>query len=223
MTANWKKRLLAIILLFVAAAICYELWRSGVLARLADKDQLIESLRGAGVKGPLLCIAVQFAQVVIFVIPGEITQFASGYVFGAWMGFVYSVIGIMAGSAFNFYFARVFGRPALEKFIPGATLDKIDTALNNAKGKSAMFLLFLLPGLPKDAMCYGAGLSTMDLVEFIVISGLARSPAMLLSIMLGAQAYSRQYSRMIITAVVGALAVAGYFLYQRRRRRGQQP
>ncbi len=221
MTAIWKKRLIALILVAIAALVSYELWRTGVLARITNKDQLIESLRASGVKGPLLCVAVQFVQVVIFVIPGEITQFAAGYVFGAWLGFLYSIVGIMLGSAFNFFFARVFGRPALEKFIPGPTLEKIDRALNNAKGKSAMFLLFLLPGLPKDALSYGAGLSSMGLGEFVVISGLARSPAMLVSTLLGAQAYQQQYRRMIIVALVAALAIGAYFLYERRRGRAQ--
>jgi len=219
MTAIWKKRLLALILTLGAVSICYSLWRSGILVQLTNRQQVIETRRAGGLTGPLLCIAIQFVQVVIFFIPGEITQFAAGYVFGAWLGYLYSVIGIMLGSAFNFYFARVFGRPALEKFIRPATLDKIDAALNNAKGKSALFLLFLLPGLPKDAMSYAAGLSSMGLVEFVVISGLGRTPAMVLSILLGSQAYQKDYRRMIITAVASGLAVGAYFLYERRRKR----
>jgi uncharacterized membrane protein YdjX (TVP38/TMEM64 family) len=218
MTAIWKKRLLALILTLGAVSICYALWRSGVLLQLTNRQQLIETLRAGGTTGPLLCIAIQFVQVVIFFIPGEITQFAAGYVFGAWLGYLYSVIGIMLGSAFNFYFARVFGRPALEKFIRPATLDKIDAAQNNAKGKSALFLLFLLPGLPKDAMSYAAGLSAMGLAEFVVISGLGRTPAMVLSILLGSQAYQKDYRRMAITAVASGLAIGAYFLYERRRR-----
>ena len=131
MTAIWKKRLIATILLFLTVALCYGLWRSGVLRTLGNKDQLIQSLRTAGVEGPLLCVAVQFVQVVIFFIPGEITQFAAGYVFGAWLGFLYSVVGIMLGSAFNFFFARVFERPAIEKFISAAT-DRKSTRLNSS-------------------------------------------------------------------------------------------
>ena len=72
--------------------------------------------------------------------------------------------------------------------------------------------------MPKDALCYGAGLSQMSLVEFIVITGLARSPAMLLSIMLGSQAYQQDYKRMAVTAGVAVLATGGYLLYERRRR-----
>ncbi len=219
MTAIWKKRLLALILTLGAVSICYVLWRSGILLQLTDRHQVIQTLRAGGATGPLLCITIQFVQVVIFVIPGEITQFAAGYVFGAWLGYLYSVIGIMLGSAFNFYFARIFGRPALEKFIRPATLDKIDQALNNAKGKSAIFLLFLLPGLPKDAMSYAAGLSSMSLLEFVVISGLGRTPAMVLSILLGSQAYQKDYSRMVITAIASGLAVGAYFLYEHRKRR----
>ncbi len=223
MTAIWKKRLLALILTLGAVSICYVLWRSGILLHLTNRQQVIQTLRAGGATGPLLCVAIQFVQVVIFVIPGEITQFAAGYVFGAWLGYLYSVAGIMLGSAFNFYFARVFGRPVLEKFIRPATLDKIDHALNNAKGKSAIFLLFLLPGLPKDAMSYAAGLSTMSLVEFVVISGLGRTPAMVLSILLGSQAYQKDYRRMVITAVAAGLAIGVYFLYEHRRKRAPQP
>ncbi len=219
MTSNWKKRLAAIFLVLFVVAGFAGLWRTGLLGRLAHREALVESLRSAGVRGPLLCIAVQFAQVVIFVIPGEITQFAAGYVFGGPLGFVYSIVGIMLGSAFNFFFARLVGRPVLEKMISRRTLDKMDGALNNMKGKSALFFLFLLPGAPKDAMSYGAGLSNMNLVEFVVVTGLARSPAMIASIVLGSQAYQRDYSAMILTAAVVILAIGGYYVYERRRTR----
>ncbi len=222
MTAIWKRRLLATILVLAVVAGGVALWRSGLLGRLSDRDHLVHSLRTAGVKGPLLCIAVQFAQVVIFFIPGEITQFAAGYVFGAWMGFVYSLVGIMLGSAFNFFFGRVVGRPALERLISHATLQKVDQMLNGAKGKSAMFVLFLLPGAPKDAMSYGAGLSNMNLVEFVVVTGLARSPALLASILFGSQAYRRDYRAMLITGLLVAAAIGAAYLYERRLRQRPQ-
>lgn len=195
------------------------LWRAGFLQELSNKEELITALRQSGIKGPLLCIGAQFVQVVIFAIPGEITQFASGYVFGTWQGFLYSIIGIMAGSAFNFYFARIVGRPTLERFISPKTLDKADQALNGAKGKAALFLLFLLPGAPKDAMCYGAGLSKMTLREFVVITGVARSPALFISILMGGQAARREYGAMVLTAALATLAAAGYYIYRYCRNR----
>src|SRR6266480_4665610 len=91
------------------------LWHTGVLHRISSKGHLIALLQAGGWTGALLCIAVQFLQVVIAVIPGEITSVAAGYVFGAWRGFLYSAIGVTLGSAFNFWFARVVGRPARER------------------------------------------------------------------------------------------------------------
>lgn len=209
------------LLVVVLAVGGLSLWHYGLVQHLSNKGYLIRSLRNAGVSGPLLCIGIQFLQVVIFVIPGEITEFASGYVFGAWRGFLYSILGIMLGSAFNFYFARLVGRPVLERLIRPATLAKVDRLLNNAKGKSAVFLLFLIPGTPKDAMCYGAGLSSMSVAEFVVITGLARSPALLSSILLGSQASRRDYRAMLLTALVAGLAIVSYYLYERRRNRLQ--
>ena len=95
-------------------------------------------------------------------VPGEITQIAAGYVFGAWLGLLYSMIGILLGSAFDFAFARMVGRPVVEKLLGERTLEKVDQALSTHRGKSALFMLFLMPGMPKDAMSYGAGLSKLQ-------------------------------------------------------------
>jgi uncharacterized membrane protein YdjX (TVP38/TMEM64 family) len=192
------------------------LWHTGVLRRISNKDHLVALLHQGGPTGALLCIAVQFLQVVIAVIPGEVTSFAAGYVFGSWRGFLYSAIGITLGSAFNFWFARVVGRPTLERLIGRDRLAKIDRALASAKSRSAMFLLFLLPGLPKDILCYAAGLSRMYILEFVVLSGLARSPALLASVLIGAGVSRGDYRSVLAIALLTVLAIGGYYWYQRR-------
>jgi uncharacterized membrane protein YdjX (TVP38/TMEM64 family) len=194
------------------------LWHTGTLHRISSKDQLIALLRAGGATGALLCVAVQFLQVVIAVIPGEITSFAAGYVFGAWRGFVYSAIGVTLGSAFNFCLARVVGRPTLERLIGRDTLAKLDRSLASAKSKSAMFLLFLLPGLPKDVLSYAAGFSDMGILEFVVLSGLARSPGLLASVLIGAGVSRGDFRSVIAIAFLAVLAIGGYYWYQRRRR-----
>jgi uncharacterized membrane protein YdjX (TVP38/TMEM64 family) len=218
-TAGWKKLALAFVLVALVAVGSIALWKAGLLGTLSSRDQLVHSLRTAGVKGPLVCIGAQFVQVVIFAIPGEIAQFAAGYVFGIWKGFLYSIVGIMLGSAFNFLFGRVVGRPALERLIGKVTMAKVDALLNSAKGKSAIFLLFLIPGTPKDAMCYGAGFCNMTLFEFVVITGLGRTPALLASLVLGSLASRRDYDAMILTGVVTGAAILTYYIYERRRNR----
>jgi len=198
------------------------IWHSGILGVLWHKDRLIALLREDSWRGPLLCVGVQFLQVVIFVIPGEITQLAAGYVFGVWRGFLYSAAGILAGSAFNFYFARIVGRPTLARLVGPGLLEKLDRLLENAKGKSALFLLFLLPGTPKDALSYGAGFTEMTLREFMVLSGLGRTPALLASIMIGAHASRRNYGAMLMTGAAVIAAVAACYWYERRRSRRER-
>ncbi len=210
---KWLLPVCLIALLAIGGAV---LWHTGMLHRISSKEHLIALLRGGGATGALLCIAVQFLQVAIAVIPGEITSVAAGYVFGPWRGFLYSAIGVTLGSAFNFWFARVVGRPALERLISRDTLARIDRLLASAKSKSAMFLLFLLPGLPKDILCYAAGFSGISIFEFVVLSGLARSPALLASVLIGAGVSRGDYRSVIAIALLVLAAIGGYYWYQRR-------
>jgi len=211
------KKFLAVVLAAALALAFYAAWKTGLHGRLSDHEQLVQSMRQSGWRGPLICIGIQFLQVVFFMVPGEITQIAAGYVFGAWLGLLYSVIGIMLGSAFDFGFARAVGRPIVRKLLGEQTLQRVDRALSTHRGKSALFVLFLIPGMPKDAMSYGAGLMKISLGEFIAISGLARLPALLFSTMIGDQLYDRDYTAVAIIVVVGALVTLGFYLYEKGR------
>ena len=212
-----KNVVLAVIVSALLICFVFWAWQAGLIGRLTNYDELVETMRrGQGPWGPLICIGIQFVQVVIFAIPGEITQIAAGYVFGAWYGFLYSVVGIMLGSAFDYSFARLVGRPVIEKLLGQERLTRIDSLLSTRKGRSALFILFLIPGMPKDAMSYGAGLTQFRMGEFVVISGLARMPALLFSTLIGSQLYSRNYDAMMITAVIATVVIGGFYWYQKR-------
>jgi uncharacterized membrane protein YdjX (TVP38/TMEM64 family) len=191
-------------------------WQSGLIGHLSDSDQLIADMRESGWRGPLLCVAIQFAQVIIFFIPGEITQIAAGFVFGAWRGFLFSTIGILLGSATAFLLGRVIGRPTFERVFGHETLEKIEHTAQSPKGRWAIFLLFLTPGAPKDAMSYGAGLTGWPLGRFVLISGLGRIPALLASSVFGGQLQQRNYWAMAATIAIAIAAAVGFYLYQRR-------
>lgn len=193
-------------------------WQSGLIGRLSDYDQLIADMRESGWRGPALCLAIQFAQVIIFFIPGEITQIAAGYVFGAWRGFLFSIIGILLGSAVAFLLGRVIGRPTFERIFGRETLDRLEHAAQSPKGRWAVFLLFLTPGAPKDAMSYGAGLTGWPLGRFVLISGIGRLPALLASTVFGGQMQERNYPAMAATAAVAIAAGVAFYLYQRKAR-----
>ena len=217
--ASFMRKILALLLFLAFLAAGYYAYQSGLAAELSDYDRLVETLRRDGLWGPLACIGVQFVQVIIFAIPGEVTQVAAGYVFGAWAGFLYSWVGIMLGSSCAFGFSRLVGRPVMERILGAKRLAKIDHVLETRRGKSALFTLFLIPGMPKDSMSFAVGLTEFKLGEFVVLSGLGRAPALLFSTMIGSQLYERDYFSLGVTVVVAVAAAAGFFLYERRRGR----
>ena len=84
-----------------------------------------------GIWAPLAFVGLQIIQVVIFIIPGEITQIAGGVLFGPWGGFFYSSLGIAIGSIINFYLARLLGKGFVH------ALFKKESCDNCQKGKTS--------------------------------------------------------------------------------------
>jgi uncharacterized membrane protein YdjX (TVP38/TMEM64 family) len=210
--------------LFLAVVLCgVALWQAGYLRDFSQEGEFIHFLRAGGIKGPLICIAAEFAQVVVFAIPGTIVEFATGYVFGPWRGLAYLIVGVLLGSAFNFYFARILGRPLLQRLISRTTLEKVDNLLARTPGKIAIFLLFLMPETPKDAICYGAGLTGISPLEFVLISSLSRLPVILATTMIASQVDHHQYRNLIFTCVVVLVASGGFYSYQRWRKVPAKP
>jgi uncharacterized membrane protein YdjX (TVP38/TMEM64 family) len=126
--------------------------------------------------GPLGLVGFTFLQVLQAVVspfPGEVAGFLGGYLCGPVMGVVWSTIGLTIGSYIAFAFGRAFGRPFVERFIDKSILKRFDYLLHH-KGAFLIFLLFLIPGLPKDYLCYILGLGHLSTMEFLVIGDIGR-------------------------------------------------
>ncbi len=86
-------------------------------------------------------------------IPGEVTGFVGGIVFGTFWGIVYSTIGLTIGSFLAFILARRVGRPLVDKLVNPEIIKRYDYVMKH-KGMFLAFLMFLMPGFPKDYLCY---------------------------------------------------------------------
>lgn len=158
-----------------------------------------------GLWGPLLFFLLQFLQVVIFVIPGEVPQIAGGYLFGIMGGLSLSLAGILTGSAFNYYIARFLGVPFIRKVIGEERYRRFERAARSNKAKIAFFLFFLIPGVPKDALCYVAGISSLGFGAFLLISGMGRLPGIVGSVIIGSAAAEKNWA-LAITIFIIAVA-----------------
>ena len=123
--------------------------------------------RSGAPAAPLVYVAIQVLQVFVFVIPGDTVQIAGGYLFGFWLGLLLTILGIAAGSSINFWLARALGRPLLERFFPKHQIDRLSAVANGSRAQVGFFLLFVIPGIPKDILCYIAGISPLKFPFFL--------------------------------------------------------
>ena len=168
-----------------------------------------------GIYAPLAFIGIQATQVVIAPIPGHVMGFVSGYLFGTVNGTVYSLIGTAVGSTIAFSLARRFGRPFVESTIHPETLDLFDDFVAQ-HGLLAMFVVFLVPGLPDDALCFVGGLTRIPIWQLVIVSVVGRFPGFALANLAGDWlAQRRLLAMLILISLLVALSVAGYLARDR--------
>jgi uncharacterized membrane protein YdjX (TVP38/TMEM64 family) len=161
----------------------------------------------------LIFILIQMLQVVIAAIPGEVLQIAGGYIYGTVLGTAYSFTGIFLGTILTFYISRILGFSLVRSFFSRKNIEKFDFLINSQKSEIAMFILFLLPGIPKDLLSYIAGLTPIKPSKFFIISMLGRLPALIISSYLGENLQKGTYTPVIIvSAVVCILFTIGIFM-----------
>src|SRR5438445_12449582 len=151
------------------------------LARLyQDKKFLKETVRSWGWMAPLVFIAIQAPQVIISPIPGEITGPVGGALFGTWLGLIYSTIGLTMGTLFCFWVGRKWGEPLVRPWLSEHNWNRMNFILE-AEGAIICFVLYLIPGFPKDIISYLFGISPMPFWVFAVVSTFGRLPGTVIS------------------------------------------
>ena len=186
------------------------------LVRLySDKHFLKETLHGWGILAPLIFIALQALQVIIAPIPGDITGLLGGFLFGEWLGLFYSTIGLTLGSVAAFGVGRWLGAHYVRTLVSQQTWDKMGFIIE-AEGTILCFIIFLIPGLPKDMVCYLFGMSPMPLWVFTLVSTLGRFPGTWVLSAQGAHTAAGDYLEVILlTAIVFAVALPLYYYRDR--------
>ena len=159
-------------------------------------------------------IFFQIIQVIIAVIPGELVQIAGGYVYGGLFGTLYSLIGILLGSLIAFFISRIFGYSLVKKLVPKKSLDKLDYLFNTRRINTAILILFLIPGIPKDVLTYVAGLTPINTIHFLVISTIGRLPGILLSSFAGAGIEEKNYIQVIIVSIAAFVMIVIGTIYK---------
>lgn len=181
-----------------------------LLRMCAEPNVLRAELQRWGILAPLVFIGIQALQVLVAPIPGEITGFLGGYAFGEWIGLGYSMIGLTMGSFFAFAVGRWLGAHLIQRLVSPEVWARLGFVIE-AEGAILCFLLYLIPGFPKDLLCYLFGLSPMPFWLFAVASTAGRLPGTWVLSAQGAKTATGHYVEIaLITGIVAAMTLPLY-------------
>ena len=176
-------------------------------------------VRERGLLGDVAFVGMMVLQVIVAIIPGEPLEIAAGYAFGIWRGTLLCVIGTAIGGCLVFAFVRTLGMRVVEIFFPREKIDELKFLKNEKKVDLLAFIVFLIPGTPKDLLTYAVGLTKMRFTTWLLITTVARIPSIITSTIggnaLGVQKYTFAIVVFAATLVISGI---GILIYRRLNR-----
>lgn len=184
--------------------------------RSFSQEAFRDYIQSFGALGWLVMLLLQFLQVFIALIPGELIETAAGYAFGPVVGTLLCYAGVAAASSVVFLLTRRFGVRLVEIFVPREKINQLRFINTPKKRDGLIFLLFFIPGTPKDLLTYFVGLTDIKLSAFLILSLVARIPSVLSSTFGGHLLGEGQYwGAVALYGITGAVSLLGLMLYNR--------
>ena len=170
----------------------------------------------AGVWGRVAFVGMVIFQLIIALIPGEPLEMGAGYAFGAVEGTILCIIGCVIGSALVFLFVRRFGVKLVEVFFPREKIRSLRFLQDSRRLDLLTFIVFFIPGTPKDLLSYFIGLTDMKLGTWLFITAVARIPSIVTSTVTGDALGLKDYQFALIAfGATLALSLVGILVYRR--------
>ncbi len=218
-----QKRILATMVVLLYILLCTLLFvyvGKPFLSMIDEPGQFREWVAQHGPWGYVIFFFMTVLQVFAAVIPGEPFEVAAGYVFGWLGGTLLTVGGILVGQTIVFLLVKKYGVKILDLFIPREKLESIRFLRKSKNAARLLFILFFIPGTPKDILSYGAGLLPVDIKQFLLITTLARLPSVVTSTVGGSALSDGNYLFAVaVFAVTALVSIGGLILYDKLKRR----
>ena len=179
-----------------------------------SQEGLRDYIQSFGAASWVAFLVLQILQVFIALIPGELLESAAGFIFGPVFGTVLCYVGIAIASSMVFLLTRKFGIKLVEVFVSREKINGLRFLKNEKKRNLLIFLIFFIPGTPKDLLTYSVGLTEIKLHAFLAISLCARIPSVVTSALGGHLIGEKNYSlAIVIYAVTAAVSILGMIFY----------
>lgn len=184
-----------------------------------------ESFRGfiseMGPLGFILMLLLQTVQIIVAIIPGEPVEILLGMMYGTFGGLFTSLLGIAIGQALVFLLVRRYGISFASRFVDVEKFEKLKFINSKSKRDSLIFLLFFIPGTPKDILTYFAPFTGINYLNFIILSTFARIPSVISSTWAGASLSEGAFLKtLIIFAFTGVIGLVGIIVNDKIHKTG---
>lgn len=147
---------------------------------LNNYEELKLFLKSKGKLALFIIYFLQILQVVIAFIPSDFINLSSGYILGPYIGFIISYLGLVSGTIIAFYISRLFGKEIVLKLVKEETLNKISNKVSSNMSVTNIFILSIIPFMPRDVLVYALGLTNIKPKKFLLPYLLARIPLVLI-------------------------------------------
>lgn len=177
---------------------------------------ILEKAADTGEYKYIIFFALQVIQIIIVFIPGGPIPIIGSMLLGEWQAFLLSAAGSLTGTVIVYFIVKAAGKPVVNIFISDEKLNNYRFMRDPKRMERIIFLVFLCPGLPKDALTYVASLTPVRPCRFFLITTAARLPSIYVSIWLGKGIADGNMTMVIILAAAMLTAAAGGFFIKRK-------
>lgn len=130
-------------------------------------------------------------------------------------GLLVIFLGAFLSSLIIFFAVRKFGKSFIYSFVSEEKIKKLENSKLFSDPKRLdiiLFILFFIPGTPKDLFVYIAGLLPINPVKFLLISTFARFPSIISSTIAGSSLVVGNFGIIVLTYVI-TFAISGILVY----------
>ena len=213
-TKHYSKRYAATVISIISIVMCVLTIGGALLITEENLMGLKAFVADHLIIGAMVYMLICAVQVIVAFIPGEIVETAAGVIFGSWLGAIICLVGITIGCVLVILLVRKFGRKFVESLYPREKIDSLPILNDPKKRNATIFLLFLIPGTPKDLLTYIVGLTEVSIPMYVLLTTFARIPSILMST-LGGDAFGegKIIKAIIIFGIAAVVSGAGYLAY----------
>lgn len=208
-------KLMAFLFIIIGLPLIIIIFYRDIFFNTKSLRHLLTSFSNNKFEAFIVLILTQITQIIISIIPGQPIQIAASYTFGFWGGLLITLTGAILGTIVTYMLASFLGRSAMRIIFGKDKINEYSKKLNNRKSYLIIFILYLIPGIPKDSVSYIAGISEIKLRPFIYLSTLGRIPGVAGSLLLGYFSKTHNYEGLAIVSVI-AILIFGVSIYRRK-------